>query len=110
MPDNGAQALTSANTTTTEEEQMLNETRRRTLKAICDTFAPSVKVDSDHALLREFFARAASDLGVPVLLEGLLAQIMMPEEIEAFGQLLDAIGQNESTDQPLEVRTMILAR
>lgn len=106
--DKGAQALTWADITTTEEEQMLNETRRRTLEAICDTFAPSVKVDSDHAVLREFFARAASDLGVSVLLEGLLAQIMMPEEIEAFGQLLDAIGQNKFTDQPLEVRTTIL--
>jgi Gluconate 2-dehydrogenase subunit 3/FAD binding domain len=69
---------------------------------------PRSKVESGHAVLREFFARAASDLGVPALLEGLLAQAMMPAEMDAFGQLLDAIGQNEFTDQPLDVRTAIL--
>ncbi|MBV8993897.1 MAG: hypothetical protein JO287_09395, partial [Pseudonocardiales bacterium] len=92
MLNKGGQALIRANATRIEEEQSLSETRRRTLAAICDTFAPSVEVESDHAVLREFFARAASDLGEPALLEGLLAQAMMPEELEAFGQILDAIG------------------
>lgn len=83
-------------------------TRRRTLEAICDTVAPSVEIESEDPVQREFFARAASDLGVPAQLEGLLAQAMIPAEIEAFGQLIDAIGQNDFADQPLEARTAIL--
>jgi len=86
----------------------LSETRRRTLEAVCDTVAPSVEVDTDDAVLTDFFARAASELGVAAQLEELMAQSMMPEEIEAMGQLLDAIGDNEFAEQPLEVRTQIL--
>jgi hypothetical protein len=51
---------------------VLSETRRRTLEAICDTFAPSIDVGSDDPVQRGFFARAASDLAVPAQLEGLL--------------------------------------
>ena len=87
---------------------VLSDTRRRTLEAVCDTVAPSVRVDTDDAVLRDFFARAASDLGIAAQLEGLMAQSMMPEEIEAMGQLLDAIGDNEFAEQPLEARTQIL--
>jgi choline dehydrogenase-like flavoprotein len=87
---------------------VLNETRRRILAAVCDTFAPSVDVDSDDPVQREFFARAASDLGVPAQMAGLLALTMMPEEFEAFGQLLDAIGQHDFADQPLGMRTATL--
>jgi choline dehydrogenase-like flavoprotein len=86
----------------------LSETRRRTLEAVCDTVAPSIEVDTDDPVLRDFFARAASELGVAAQLEELMAQSMMPEEIEAMGQLLDAIGDNEFAEQPLEVRTEIL--
>jgi hypothetical protein len=63
--------------------------RRHTLDAVCDTFAPSLRVD-DH-----FDMRSASDLGVAAQIEGLLAQTAMPEEIEALGQLLDAIGGHD---------------
>ena len=86
----------------------LSDTRRRTLEAVCDTVAPSVEVDNDDVVLGDFFARAASELGVAAQLEGLMAQSMMPEEIEAMGQLLDAIGDNDFAEQPLEVRTQIL--
>ncbi len=87
---------------------VLSDTRRRTLDAACDTFAPSIDVDTDDAVLSAFFARSASDLGIPAQLEGLMAQSMVPEEIEGMGQLLDAIGDNEFAEQPLEVRTQIL--
>src|SRR5438270_7035648 len=87
---------------------VLSETRRETLEAICDTIAPSVEVESDDPVTREFFARSASDLDIPAQLEGLMAQSMMPEEIEAMGQLIDAIGQNDFAEQPLEARTQIL--
>ncbi len=87
---------------------VLSETRRRTLEAVCDTVAPSTEVHADDAVVAEFYARAASDLEVAAQLEGLIAQSLMPEEIEAMGQLLDAIGDNEFAEQPLEVRTQIL--
>jgi choline dehydrogenase-like flavoprotein len=87
---------------------VLNETRRRTLEAICDTFAPAVEVDNDDRVVREFFARAASDLGIPAQLEELIGQSMMPEEIDALGQLIDAIGRNDFAEQSIEVRTEIL--
>jgi choline dehydrogenase-like flavoprotein len=87
---------------------VLSETRRLTLEAVCDTIAPSVDVDVEDPVRRDFYARAASDLGVAAQLEGLMAQSMMPEELEAMGQLLDAIGAGDFAGQPLEVRTQIL--
>jgi choline dehydrogenase-like flavoprotein len=87
---------------------VLNEARRQTLESVCDTVAPSIEAGGDDAVLREFYSRSASDLGIPAQLEGLLAQAMMPEEIEALGQLLDAIAENDFAGQPLEVRTQIL--
>ncbi len=87
---------------------VLSEARRRTLEAVCDTVAPAVEVDADDAVVREFYARTASDLGIAAQLEGLFAQAMMAEEIEALGQLLDAIGGNEFAEQPLEARTQIM--
>jgi choline dehydrogenase-like flavoprotein len=87
---------------------VLDETRRRTLEAICDTIVPSKRVDSGPPVVREFYARAASDLGVAAQLEGLLAQVLMPEEIEGLGQLIDAIGDNDFVERPLEARTEIL--
>ena len=87
---------------------ILSDTRRRALEAVCDTVAPSVEAATDDAALRDFYGRGASDLGVAPQLEGLMAQSMMPEEIEAMGQLLDAIEDNGFAEQPLEVRTQIL--
>jgi choline dehydrogenase-like flavoprotein len=87
---------------------VLSGTRRRTLEAVCDTVAPSVDVDTDDGVLSDFFARSASDLGIAAQLEGLMAQSMMPEELEGIGELLDAIGANDFAEQPLEVRTQIL--
>ena len=87
---------------------VLTETRRRTLEAICDTVVPSIETDSGDAVAREFYARSASDLGVAGQLEGLMAQSMMPEEIEAMGQLIDAIGDDGFAQQPLDARTQIL--
>jgi choline dehydrogenase-like flavoprotein len=87
---------------------VLSDTRRRTLEAVCDTFAPSLDVDSDSHVLREFYARSASDIGVPAQLEALLAASLLPEEIEALGQLLDAFTELEFAEQPLEARTALI--
>src|ERR1017187_9444604 len=86
---------------------VLNDTQRRTLEALCDTFAPSIEVDGAEAL-RDFYARSASDLGVPGQIEGLLAQSLMPEEIDALGQLLEAFDEQDFASLPLGARTELL--
>lgn len=89
---------------------VLSDIRRRTLEAVCDTFAPSIAVDDGGQVLRDFYARSASDLGVPAQIEGLLAQSMMPEEVEAFGQLLDAFAAQDFANLALPARTELLAQ
>ena len=88
---------------------VLTDTQRRVLEAVCDTFAPSVEGGDDDAS-RAFFARSAGDLGVAAQIEGLMAQAMLPEEIEAFGGLFDALAGNGFTDLPLDHRTAALAQ
>jgi hypothetical protein len=39
---------------------VLSDTRRRTLEAVCDTFATSIEVDVDGPVLRDFYVRSAS--------------------------------------------------
>ncbi|HEX3510539.1 MAG TPA: FAD-dependent oxidoreductase [Solirubrobacteraceae bacterium] len=87
---------------------VLSDTRRRTLEAVCDTFAPSVDEPGDNEAQRAYYARAASDLGVAAQIEGLLAQTAMPEEIEATGQLLDAIAAQGFDGCDLDARTALL--
>jgi choline dehydrogenase-like flavoprotein len=87
---------------------VLNDTRRRTLEAVCDTFAPAIEIDGNDDVLRDFYARSASDLGVASQIEGLLAQSMLPEEIEALGQLLDAFVEHDFANLPLAARTELL--
>jgi len=81
---------------------VLSDTRRQTLEEICDTFAPSLQDGGD------FFARCASDLGVAAQIEGLLAQTALPEDIEALGQLLDAIAAQGFGAADLDGRTALL--
>jgi len=87
---------------------VLGETRRRTLEALCDTFVPSVPYEGGDETMRAFMARSASDMGVPSQIEGLMAQAMLPEEIEGFGQLLDGLGDFGAL--PLDARTQALTQ
>lgn len=87
---------------------VLSDTRRRTLEAVCDTFAPSVEGDGDSGVARDFYARAASDLGVAAQIEGLLAATALPHEIEALGQLLDAFAGQDFASLALAERTALL--
>ncbi|HYM55732.1 MAG TPA: FAD-dependent oxidoreductase [Solirubrobacteraceae bacterium] len=87
---------------------VLSDTRRRTLEAVCDTFAPSLEVDDDRAVMRDFYARAASDLGVAAQIEGLLAATALPQDIEALGELLDAFAAHDFAGLPLQERTELL--
>src|SRR5437879_571013 len=87
---------------------ILGDTRRRTLEAICDTFAPSLGAAEGDAVLQSFYARSAADLGVATQIEGLLAQTMQQEEIDALGALLDAFAEQNFANQGLSERTAIV--
>jgi choline dehydrogenase-like flavoprotein len=66
---------------------MLNEAQRETLQAVCDTVVPSIERPGDpHGV----WARKASDLGVPQMLEDTFAE-MPPEQKEGMLQLLDGL-------------------
>ncbi len=86
---------------------VLSETRRRTLEAVCDTFAPSLQHGSGESE-RAFYARSAADLGVAGQIEGLLAQTALAEDIEALGGLLDAIAAQGFDELELAARTAML--
>ncbi|HYH59069.1 MAG TPA: GMC family oxidoreductase [Thermoleophilaceae bacterium] len=68
----------------------MQEERRALLRAVCDTVYPRIERDSDPD---GFFARSASDLGLPDAVEDLIEQI--PDETIRGGleQLLDVLGQ-----------------
>ena len=70
---------------------VLSDTRRRTLEALCDTFAPALEAPEGDEQTRAFYERARVAISAwPRRSSALLAQTAMPEDIEAFGQLLDA--------------------
>jgi choline dehydrogenase-like flavoprotein len=87
---------------------VLNDTRRHTLEAVCDTFAPALERAHEREEMRAFYTRSASDLGVAGQIEGLLALSLMPEEIEALGGLLDAFTALDFATQPLDARTQLV--
>ena len=64
-------------------QSVLTETQRETLEALCDTFVPAIEADSHDPVEKEFMGRAASDLAVAAQIEGLMAEVMLPEEIAA---------------------------
>jgi choline dehydrogenase-like flavoprotein len=77
---------------------VLSEIQRDTLARVCDTFAPSIARDDDPT---GFWARSASDLGIPDAIEQALAAL--PEEqLAGLRKLLDSLaaeGFNDA-DQP----------
>jgi len=87
---------------------VFDATRRATLEALCDTFVPALESTSADPVERAFLERGAGDLAVAAQIEGLLAQAMLPEEIEAVGGLLDALEAESFSVAPLEARTAIV--
>jgi choline dehydrogenase-like flavoprotein len=84
---------------------VLSEERRRTLEALFDTFIPSVEAATDPGGM---LGRSASDLGLAPAFEQMAGEAMMPDEIEAMGQLLDAIAEQGLAAQPQPAREAIL--
>ena len=90
-------------------QAVLTDAQRSTLEALCDTFVPSVDADTGDPLEKSFFARAASDMAVAAQIEGLMAEALVPAEIEAFAGLLDALAaEGFSSETPLEARTAMV--
>jgi choline dehydrogenase-like flavoprotein len=87
---------------------VLSDARRRTLEALCDTIVPSVEYDGDDETVRAFMARSAGDLGVAGRIDGLMAEAMMPEEVEGFGLLLDRLSEADFAGLPLDARTRVM--
>jgi choline dehydrogenase-like flavoprotein len=86
---------------------VLDETRRRTLEAVCDTYVPSVAVDARDPTERTFFERSSSDLGVPGLIEDMMHE-MTPEEVAGVAELLDALAGDDFAGRDLDSRTRML--
>src|SRR3954447_8292977 len=89
-------------------QAVLSDTRRAVLEAFCDTIVPAVDADTHDPVEKEFMGRAASDLGVAAQIEELAAEVMLPEEIEAVGGLLDAFAAEGFVEASTEARTQIL--
>lgn len=67
----------------------LSDTQRQTLRAVCDTIVPAVAHDPDPD---GFFARTASEVGVPEAAE-LMLQTMPEEQQLGLAGLLDALAE-----------------
>src|SRR5436305_18069 len=73
---------------------VLSEIQRDTLARLCDTFAPSIERDEDPT---GFWARSASDLGIPDAIEQSLGAL--PEEqLAGLRALLDALADEGFND------------
>lgn len=89
-------------------QAVLSEKQRATLEALCDTFVPSVDTDTHDELERGFMARSATDLACAPQIEGLMGDVMTPEEIAQFAGLLDALAAEGFLDADVEGRTALI--
>lgn len=81
-----------------------DETRRATLRVVCDTIVPSIEHEPDpHGL----WAMSASQLMVPETVEQLIDELP-PEQHEGMMQLLDGLGQQGIAGMSQRSREQIL--
>jgi choline dehydrogenase-like flavoprotein len=86
----------------------LDETQRATLTALCETYVPSVEIDSGDPVEAEFMARSAADLEVAAQVEAMLSDALLPEELAQVAGLLDALAGQDFANLPLEARTQVV--
>jgi len=84
---------------------VLSEIQRDTLQKVCDTYAPAVERADDPD---GFWARTASDLGVPDAIEQMLAERVPEDQVAGLRELLDAIAAEGFNDAPPAAREQIL--
>ncbi len=89
---------------------LLDDRRRATLAALCDTFIPSLDPPEGEADPHGFWVRSASDAAVPEGLEIALLQAGLPDEqIAGLRELLDWLAENGiAAATPLEAREQII--
>ena len=83
---------------------VLSEIQSAVLALLADTFAPAVDVAEDP---HGFWARTASDLGVPAAMEQFIAELP-EEEVEGLRGLLDALQAQGFDQAPAEMREAIV--
>ena len=85
----------------------VNDEQRAVLRAVCDTVYPRIERDDDPD---GFWARSASDMGLPEAVEDLIEQI--PDETIRGGleQLLDVLGQQGFLRMPSQLSREQLLR
>ena len=85
---------------------VLSEVQRAALAALCDTFCAPVERDDDPT---GFWARSASDLQIPAIIEDRLSGGLVPEEqLEGLRRLLDALAAQGLVEAPLPAREAIV--
>lgn len=84
------------------------DTQREVLDALCETFVPSVEVDTMDPVEAAFMRRSALDMQLPAQIEGMLADAMTADELAAVGDLLHALEEQGIAEVPIEVRTQIV--
>ncbi len=87
---------------------VLTEAQRATLTLLCDTFAPSIASASADEVERAFLERPAGALGIVDQIEGLMGQVMTPQEIGQFGDLLGALADEGFDGADVQTRTAIV--
>lgn len=83
----------------------LDERRRLVLRALCDTFVPSIEVSDDPT---GFWARCSSDLGIDRVLAKALVEDVSEELRRGLLGLLDVFDNHGFASQPEQVRENIL--
>jgi choline dehydrogenase-like flavoprotein len=83
----------------------ITETQRSVLAALCDAVVPPVAHDPDPD---GFFARKASDVGVPAAVEQMLTTAVPPEQRAGLLQLLDALADQGFARSSQRSREQIL--
>ena len=85
---------------------VLSEVQRAALAALCDTYAAPVERDDDPT---GFWARSASDLQIPAIIEDRLSGGLVPEEqLDGLRQLLDALAAQGLVEAPPPAREQIV--
>src|SRR5436190_20894808 len=87
---------------------VLTDQQREALRTLCDTFVPSVETDTGDPMERDFMARAASDMGIPAVIEQTFADTLMPAEIAGFAELLDALAAQGFAAADVDGRTQLV--
>ncbi len=87
---------------------VFNDVQRETLDALCETFVPSVEVDTLDPVEAAFMRRSALDMQLPAQIEQMLGDAMTAEELAGMGDLLHEMAEQGIGEAPIDVRTQIV--